>query len=398
VAVREFERKAFMGQALFAMTKTTAMNAQEQFCPNLECKARGECGAGNIVIHGRKRRRYKCKVCGKTFSATGGTMYAGLRSEVTLVVIVVTLLAYGCPLQAIVQAYGLDERTVADWRGRAGRHCETVHEAVVMQGQLELEQVQADEIRGKGSQMIAWMGMALMVRTRLWLGGVVSEKRDRKLADKLMQTVRACAKTGCAVLVATDGWAAYPQAILRAFRSKLPRQGRVGRCQLQVWPMLGIVCVVKHTTQAGKQIFNLSRRILRGTPQFVARQLSRSHGGLLINTAFIERFNATFRQRLAPLTRRCRHAAHRLETLQAAMFLLGATYNLCTAHHALRQPNFDQPALPHWLSQTPAMAAGLTDHLWSVHELLAFQVAPPPFVPPKRRGRPRKLVALPSTT
>ena len=98
-------------------------------------------------------------------------MYAGLRSEVTLVVIVVTLLAYGCPVPAIVQAYGLDERTIADWRDRAGRHCERVHEAVVQQGQLELEHVQADEIRVKGSKLVAWMGMAMMVSTACgWVG------------------------------------------------------------------------------------------------------------------------------------------------------------------------------------------------------------------------------------
>jgi hypothetical protein len=325
-------------------------------------------------------------------------MSAGLRSEVTLVVVVVTLLAHGCPVQAIVQAYGLDERTVAAWRNRAGRHCEQVHEAVVMQGKLDLEQVQADELRIKLNQRVAWLGMAILVRTRLWLGGVVSEQRSRPLADKLMQMVRGCAQTGRALLGITDGWMAYPPAILRAFRSKVPRQGQVGRCQLQVWPTLAIACVVKHITQAGKPVFKLTHHIVRGSAQFVAQQLSRSHGGLLINTAFIERLNATFRQRLAPLTHRWRHAAHRLETLQAAMFLLGTTYNFCTLHHALRLPNFDNAALPRWRQQPPAMAAGLTDHVWSIHERLAFKIAPPPFVPPKRRGRPRKLVACPATT
>jgi transposase-like protein len=387
-----------MVQALFTMTKTEPMNAQEVFCPNPTCEARGQRGAGNIVSHGQQRPRYKCQRCGKTFSATAGTMYAGLRSEVTLVVVVVTLLAYGCPLQAIVQAYGLDERTVADWRNRAGQHCEMVHEAVVQQGQLELAHVQADEIRVKGNKLIAWMGMAMMVGTRLWLGGVVSEKRDRGLADKLLGTVRTCARTGCAVLVITDGWAAYPNAILRAFRTKVPRAGQRGRCHLQVWATLGIAVVVKHTTQAGKQVFQVTRHILRGTPQFVAQQLAVSHGGLLIHTAYIERLNATFRQRLALLTRRCRHAATRTASLHTAMFLLGTTYNFCSVHHALRQPNFDNPALPRWRSQTPAMASGLTDHVWSVHELLAFKVAPAPFVPPKPRGRPKKLALISSTT
>ena len=386
-----------MVQALFTMTKIEPMNAQEPFCPNLACEARGVRGAGNIVGHGRQRRRYKCKQCGKTFSAHTGTMYAGLRREVTLVVIVVTLLAHGCPLQAIVQAYGLDERTVAAWRERAGRHCEAVHEAVVQQGQLDLAHVQADEIRVKGKRLIAWMGMAMMVGTRLWLGGVVSEKRDRHLAHQLLGMVRACARTGCAVLVITDGWAAYPKAILRAFRTKVPRAGQRGRCQWQVWTTLGIACVVKHTTQAGKQVWQVTRHILRGTPQFVAQQLAVSHGGLLIHTAYIERLNATFRQRLALLTRRSRQAATRLATLHNAMFLLGTLYNFCTVHHALRQPNFDSPGLPRWHQQTPAMASGLTDHLWTVHELLTFKIPPPPFVPPKRRGRPRKLALISPT-
>src|SRR5437016_6286350 len=144
-------------------TQTEPMNASRQFCPNLECKARGQVGQGNIVIHSQKRPRYRCKVCGKTFSARQGTMLAGLRKPTELIVVVVTLLAYGCPVQAIVQAFGLDERTVASWRDRAGAQCERVHQAIVEQGKLDLGHVQADEIRVKGSGKIVWVGLALMV-------------------------------------------------------------------------------------------------------------------------------------------------------------------------------------------------------------------------------------------
>src|SRR5947207_7422946 len=196
-------------------TTTEQMDASQVFCQNLDCVARGHIGQGHIVSHGKARARYRCKSCGKTFSAQAGTMFEGLRKPQTLIVIVVTLLAYGCPIQAIVQAFGLDERTVASWRDRAGKHCQQVHQAVVQQGQLDLVHVQADEIRVKGCKMIAWMGLAMMVSTRLWLGGVVQLSRDRSLADRLMLQVRRSAQALRPLLVLTDGWSAYPNSIRR---------------------------------------------------------------------------------------------------------------------------------------------------------------------------------------
>src|SRR5437870_4583779 len=156
-------------------------------------------------------------------------MWEGLRNPMDLIVLVVTLLSYGCPLQAIVHAFGLDERTVADWRDRAGVHCQKVHQEIVEQGQLDLMHVQADEIRVKGCKMIAWMGLAMMVSTRLWLGGVVQMSRDRSLADRLMQQVRRCAACLRPLLVLTDGWSAYANSISLAFREKVKLTKWVGR-------------------------------------------------------------------------------------------------------------------------------------------------------------------------
>src|SRR5438105_13871159 len=109
---------------------TELMEPSEQFCPNLACCARGQTGQGNIVIHDRKRQRYRCKSCKQTFSARRGTMFEGRSQPTAVIVIVVTLLAYGCPVQAIVKAFELDERTVASWRDRAGAQCQRVQEAV----------------------------------------------------------------------------------------------------------------------------------------------------------------------------------------------------------------------------------------------------------------------------
>ncbi len=71
-------------------------------------------------------------------------MLEGLRTDEEKVAIVVTLLCYGCPLQAIVHAFGLDERTVAAWQKRAGKHCQRVHTAIVEQGKVESHHIQAD--------------------------------------------------------------------------------------------------------------------------------------------------------------------------------------------------------------------------------------------------------------
>jgi len=90
-------------------------------------------------------------------------------------------------------------------------------------------------IRGKGWKMIPWIGMAMMVSTRLWLGGVVSLRRDRRLADDLLQMVKACCQPLVAVLVLTDGWAAYPGSIRRAFREKVKEVAGRGRSRLQAW-------------------------------------------------------------------------------------------------------------------------------------------------------------------
>jgi len=299
-------------------------------------------------------------------------------------VIVVTLLSYGCPLQAIVHAFGLDERTVAAWRDRAGSHCQQVHQAMVEQGKLDLLHVQADEIRVKARGKIAWMGLAMMVSTRLWLAGVVSQTRDSTLADHLLQQVRRCSQKMCALLLCTDGWAAYPNSIKRAFREKIKRTAGRGRCALEVWPDLHIGTVIKRTVN--KRLKEVIRQMAHGNLEQALKLLGYSKGGKMLNTSFIERLHATMRERLAALTRKCRHASSQLHAFHTGMYLIGCTYNFCWVHHELSKP-VEKGGLG--MSCTPAMASGLTNHIWSVFELLSYKVAPPPLPIPKQRGRPR---------
>jgi hypothetical protein len=147
--------------------------------------------------------------------------------------------------------------------------------------------------------------------------------------------------------------------------------------------------VIKKT--AKKRVVEVIRRLTQGGAFAAIALLAGSEGGKQLNTAFIERLNATFRERLASLTRRCRHAARKVSRLQAGMWLVGCTYNFCWPHHELSRRAAKAQERQGEVPITPAMASGLTDHVWSVRELLTFRIPPPDWVAPKRRGRPRTL-------
>ena len=348
------------------------MDPTTVFCPNLTCPARGPRGEGNIHIHSQKDRRFRCTECHKTCSATKGTVFYRLRTAAETVSLVVTLLAHGCPLQAIVAAFGFDERTVADWWARSGRQGQAVHEYVVEQPR-DLGQVQADELRVKKQRGVVWMAMAMMVKTRVWLGSEVSEQRDLPLIRRLMARVRRCAARR-PLLVGTDGLVSYIRAMRETFREPV-HTGTGGRPRLRPWRHVLIAQVIKRYER--RRVVETDRRIVDGTPARVETLRRRSQGDGVINTAYIERLNATFRERLAPLARRCRALAHQTLTRHEGMFLVGTVSNFCTPHASLHPMQ----------KTTPAMAAGITAHCWTRHALLSFHGPPPRWAPPSRRGR-----------
>jgi len=353
------------------------MDPTTVFCPNGHYHARGQTGMGNIAIHSRKAQRFLCHECHKTFSATTGTVFYRLRTSAETVVLVVTLLAHGCPVQAIVAAFGFDERTVAEWWARSGRQGQAVQEYLVERPR-DLGQVHADELRVKKQGGIVWMALAMMVKTRLWLGGEISEQRDMPLIRRLIERVRRCAARR-PLLVCTDGLSSYIRAMRETFRDPV-HTGKGGRPRLRPWRNVLIAQVVKRYER--RRVVETERRIVDGTPVRVETLRRRSHGDGVINTAYIERLNATFRERLAPLARRCRALARHTLTLHEGMFVVGTIYTFCTFHDSLS----------HVRKTTPAMAAGITDHRWTIHELLSFHVPLTHWAPPKRRGRPSRVL------
>ncbi len=335
------------------------------------------------MIHSQRERRYRCKRCGKTFAATRGTALYRAHKPHAFVVQVVTLLAHGCPVQAIVAAFGLDERTVARYQAEAGAQCRRVHEHVVGAGRVALGQVQADELRVRLVGGVRWVATALAVTSRLWLGGVVSARRDGPLIRALLQRVRACGPTR-AVLLCVDGLASYVTQARRVFREAV-RTGARGRPRLVLPEGVLIAQVVKR--YAKRRVVGVAQRVAQGTGAAVQARLAATQGAgaAVINTAYVERLNATFRAHLTTLVRRTRAAARRTAALESGMWLVGACYNFCWPHDSLRyRRRATDPPGGKWVERTPAQAAGLTDHRWSLHELLTSTVPPPPVT---RRGR-----------
>ena len=177
----------------------------------------------------------------------------------------------------------------------------------------------------------------------------------------------------------------YAKQALLIFREAL-RTGRVGRPRL-ILPEGVMVARVKKRYER-RRVVEVVREVVRGAEGAVQERLMETQRSItaLINTAYVERLNATFRARLAPLVRRTRAGVHKQATLEAGMWLIGTCYNFVWVHRSLRQERAsEEPPARKWIERTPAQAAGLTDHRWTLEELMSFVVMPARI--PKRRGR-----------
>jgi transposase-like protein len=328
------------------------MRPEQAVCPNSDCDA-----SGRIGVHSHKERRYICHTCKRTFADTSGTLLYRLKQPLELVLLVVTLLAYGCPIGALVAAFGLDERTIAAWQRKAGAHAKRVQEQVVCQARLDLGQVQADELYTKTQAGSVWIATAMSVFSRLWLWGAISWNRDEALITPVIEQVRKAAQPGKPILFAVDGFKAYVTCILKVFRDPL-HTGKVGRPRLLIWQDLQIVQVVKQ--RVGRRLTSITRRLVYGSLLRAEELMQRTQLELgRINTAYIERLNATLRTWMPALVRRTRTPSGARDQLEAALFWTGCVYNFCHVHATL--------------AGTPAMAADLTDHVWSIEELIRYR-------------------------
>jgi hypothetical protein len=174
----------------------------------------------------------------------------------------------------------------------------------------------------------------------------------------------------------TDGLAEYGTAILTHFGHWVARQNERGRQLKPRWmplPQLNYAQVVKKRCR--RRLVQVSRRVIYGSLEGIKTVLARH--GWQINTAFIERFNLTFRHHVPALGRRVNTLAKTEEGLKRQRMLAQTYYNFVLPHARLGLAVIE-PSTQKWQPQTPAMAAGATDQLWSLDQLLRLRMPPWP--------------------
>ena len=211
-------------------------------------------------------------------------------------------------------ALGFDERTVAAWEARAGHQGQAVQEPLVEQPR-DLGHVPADASRVKTQGGSVWMALAMRVKTRLWLAGAIRAHRDMPLSRQLIERGRRWAARRPR-LCCTEGCVAYIRAIRETLR-EAQRTGAQGRPRRRPWRNGCVAQVVQRYAQ--RRVVAVERRLVEGTPARVETLRRRAPGDGVINTAYLERLNATLRERLASLTRRGRALARRTVTVQHGM-------------------------------------------------------------------------------
>ncbi|HSX79985.1 MAG TPA: hypothetical protein VLQ80_15610 [Candidatus Saccharimonadia bacterium] len=205
------------------------------------------------------------------------------------------------------------------------------------------------------------------------------------MAQRLVHHVAQVLAPDCAPLFLTDGFREYLTALLTHYGQWVqpPRHQAKGPAPKPRWmplPQLLYAQVVKTTRR--RRLVRISRRVVFGTLEAVEHVLAAY--GWQINTAFIERVNLSIRQHVAALGRRVATLCKGEDGLHQQLALYHVYYNFVLPHASVRQP-FAEPVRTDgtgsaklWRPCTSAMAAGLTDHIWTLKEVLLYRVPPWP--------------------
>jgi IS1 family transposase len=360
------------------MTLTTP--AQESYirfsCPNPQCAQFNRPGAGNIAHRSwtgahKHIERLRCTVCDRECSEREGTLRARSKLPEDTVIRLVKCQRWGVCDEGPADICDVEIKTVHRFQRVAAHRAETHHRQSVQH--VEVAGVQLDEAHAKlRPKQVEWVHTALAMGSWFLLWVDFGPRTQGTAATLIAQVV---ARTRQLPLFLTDGWKAYPAALLqvvgRVYRRR--RRGTVGR---KPKPRLGAPShlfyaqVVKVRDHAG-HVVEVHRRVVFGGPRRFVRQLGLRQLGETIQTAFMERWYGTLRGLVAPLRRRTRCLSWSRARHRGKVWLLVSLYNFVMPHKSLRQGR---------MVRTPAMAIGLTDHVWSYREYIRLPVHADPIL------------------
>ncbi len=366
------------------------IDTSKHFCPEEECLYYGWLGRGNIISNGHPSggpwRQLKCVACGKYFQETIGTVFYGSSVPAEDIMRAIATLCEGVSPRKVGRIFGVDKDTVLSWVVEAAKHSEAVIGYMVHN--LELTQVQMDELYALLSGMReegekrgqCWVWTAMDSFSKLWLAVEVGD-RSLEMAQRLVHGVVSVLAPGIVPMFLTDQLASYGKAILGHFGCWVERVSEKSGRTLRRWmPVERLQYAQVEKKRRRRKIVAVTTRVVYGTKEAVASALAKV--GHKINTAFIERLNRTLRAHVPGLARREEGLAKTKEGLLRRLRLVMGYYNFCLPHLSLREalskpmPTKGNGSPKKWMSRTPAMAAGITDHVWTMGEFLLFRVPP----------------------
>ena len=377
------------------------VDTSNHYCPNQECSYYGWLGLGNIISNGHPNgsrwRQLQCTVCGKYFMETTGTIFYRSHTPTEIIWMALSAMAEGLDIRATARVFEVKPDSVQNWLQQASKHMETVSRYLLHD--LHLTQVQVDELwaligkrQEKHKRNSSWVWVALDPVSKLFLAFVVGD-RSLQTAQSLIHAVVGVLALGCVPLFMSDQWSAYAVALLTHFGywAKIPRRYKHGRPPSPRWkplPILHYAQVVRKRING--RVVGVSHKLIYGSMSRVEHLLSQTGVGKIINTAFIERLNLAIRQHVAALGRKVICLAKTKLGLEAQLSLCQTYHNFCLPHSSLRvplpepQPTRGSGSPRKWQQRSPAMAAGVTDHIWRMEEVLLF--VPPPWRQPMERA------------
>jgi IS1 family transposase len=335
-----------------------------------------------------------CVACHHSFLETLGT-----RASVELIVRVIACLAEGVGIRGTARVFEVDPKTVLQWLVEAAEQLQAfsrhvLHDVRVRQVQLdalfallsalkarEVSEAEAIERLERSPQ---WVWVAMDPESKLLLTIDVGD-RTLAMAQSVVHQVVQVLAPGCVPLFLTDGLREYLTALLAHYGhwvqpARRQAKGPLPKPRWMPLPGLRYAQVIKPVRR--RRLVRVTHRVVCGTFARITPVLVGC--GWQINTACVERVNLSIRQHVAAVGRRvitlCKHEAG----LRQQLVLYQVSYNCCLPHASLRLP-LPQPlptngtgSAKRWRPQTPAMAAGLIDHVWTLREVLLFRVPPWP--------------------